>query len=486
LLIGCRGEVINNTFGLNYSCVENKNNKPQLSFGFIVGATSLAFVVSQLDVSIVNIALPQISKSFTADVSELQWIVDAYTIAFAVLMLSAGGMADLLGAKRLFQLGMLIFGIASVGCGFAWNAPSLIGFRVLQGIGAAIMIPSSLSILNQNFEHDKAKRGRAVAMWTAAGGVSIAAGPILGGLLMHISNWRMIFFVNIPLCLLGLLLSVKLNESEKHPDKGFDIPGQFTWMLTITTLIASIIEWHHLGFNNPWIFGGLIFSGVMLLLFLLIEKRAISPILPLDLFANSNFNVLVLMGMMLNGTYYGTVFVLSLYLQDVLHYSSLAAGMAFLPLTAGFIISNLISGKIMASHGTRLPVIIGLVIVTVGFAGLLIAHANTPYWQLFFPFITIPLGMGMAVPAMTTGILASVAKTRSGTASAVLNTTRQAAGATGVAVFGAMANGGAIAIVHAISMCSLISVAGFIIVGVLILKYLAPTEYDVQNAHPSE
>src|ERR1700743_2143966 len=256
-------------------------NQKALSFGFIVGTTSLAFVVSQLDVSIVNIALPQISKSFTADVSELQWIVDAYTIAFAVLMLSAGGMSDLLGSKRIFQLGLLVFGLASMGCGLSWSPFSLIGFRVLQGMGSAIMIPSSLSILNQSFSHEPTNRARAVALWTAAGGVSIAAGPILGGLLMHVSNWRMIFFVNIPLCLLGLLLSIKLNESEKHPDKGFDIPGQFTWMLTITALIAAIIEWHHLGFNNPWIFGGLIFSGVMLLLFLWIEKRAVAPILPL-------------------------------------------------------------------------------------------------------------------------------------------------------------------------------------------------------------
>jgi DHA2 family methylenomycin A resistance protein-like MFS transporter len=451
---------------------KHEGNKTTLPFTFIVGTTSLAFVVSQLDVSIVNIALPQISRSFSADISELQWIVDAYTIAFAVLMLSAGGMSDLLGSKRLFQFGLLVFGIASVGCGLSWNPFSLIGFRVLQGIGAAIMIPSSLSILNQSFAHHKTQRSRAVALWTAAGGVSIAAGPILGGLLMHISNWRMIFFVNIPLCLVGILLSIKLKESEKHPNKGFDIPGQLTWMLALTALIAAIIELHHLGFNNPLIYGGLIFSAIMLVLFLRIEKKAPSPILPLDLFKSPTFNVLVLLGIVLNGSYYGTVFVLSLYLQDVLHYSSLAAGMAFLPLTAGFIISNLISGKLMAKYGTRVPILVGLLIGTVGFAGLLIAHAGTPYWQLFIPFITIPLGMGLAVPAMTTGILATVTKTRSGTASAVLNTTRQAAGAMGVAVFGAMANGGAVAIVHAITISSIISAAGLLCVILLIRKYL--------------
>lgn len=441
------------------------------SFIFVVGTTAMAFVVSQLDVSIVNIALPQISRSFAADISQLQWIVDAYTIAFAVLMLSAGGMGDLLGARRLFQFGLLLFGIASTGCGLSWNPGSLIGFRVLQGIGAAAMIPSSLSILNQTFAHDNAKRGRAVAAWTAAGGLSIAAGPILGGLLLHISNWRMIFFVNIPLCLAGLLLSIKLLESEKHPNKGFDIPGQLTWMLSLTALIGAIIEWHHLGFNNPRIYGTLIFSTLAFLIFLLIERKAVAPILPLDLFKSAKFNTLMVLGSMLNYAYYGTVFVLSLYVQDVLHYPPLAAGMAFLPLTAGFIVSNLASGKLMAKYNTRVPVLIGLLLAIVGFTGLLIAKAETPYWQLLFPFLTIPLGMGLAIPALTTTILASVAKTRSGTASAVFNTSRQAAGAMGVAIFGAMANGGPMAIVSAIILSALISVGGLLVVGMLVLKY---------------
>ncbi|MEZ2335572.1 MFS transporter [Mucilaginibacter sp. RCC_168] len=441
-------------------------------FIFIVGTTSLAFVVSQLDVSIVNIALPQISTSFKADISALQWIVDAYTIAFAVLMLSAGGMSDLLGSKRLFQFGLLVFGIASAGCGFAWSPFSLIVFRVLQGVGAAAMIPSSLSILNQSFAHEATQRSKAVAWWTAAGGVSIAAGPILGGLLMHLSNWRMIFFVNVPICLIGILLSIKLTESEKHANKGFDIPGQFTWMLALTALIAAIIELHHLGFNNPVIYGALIFSAIMFIIFLQIERKARSPILPLDLFKSPVFNVLVLQGIVLNATYYGTVFVLSLYLQNVLNYPSLTAGLAFLPLTAGFIISNLISGKLMAKYGTRMPIITGLTIGAIGYAGLLIAHAHTPYWQLFIPFVIIPMGMGLAVPAMTTGILSTVAKTRSGTASAVLNTTRQAAGAMGVAVFGAMTNGGPRAIVHAITVSSIISAAGIFCILLLIYRYL--------------
>jgi len=449
-----------------------KENREALSFGFIVGTASLAFVVSQLDVSIVNIALPQISKSFSAGVSALQWIVDAYTIAFAVLMLSAGGMSDLLGSKRLFQLGLLVFGIASMGCGISWSPLSLIAFRVLQGMGSAIMIPSSLSILNQSFSHEPQNRARAVALWTAAGGVSIAAGPILGGILIHISNWRMIFFVNLPLCLIGIICSVRLTGNGRQTKRSFDLPGQFTWMLALTALIAAIIEWHHLGLKHPLIYGGLIFSFCMLGLFLWIEKKARSPILPLDLFKMSNFNFLVGLGMLLNGAYYGTIFVLSLYLQQVLHYTSLTAGMAFLPLTAGFIISNLISGRVIAKHGIRVPILTGVAIFVAGFIILLIAKAGTPYWQLLIPFITIPLGMGLAVPAMTTGILATVDKARSGIASAVLNTTRQAAGALGVAVFGAMANGGSSAIVHAITVSAIISAVSLLVYGMLIFKYL--------------
>jgi len=454
----------------------NTSKSKTLSFGLVVGATSLAFVVSQLDVSIVNIALPQISKSLHATISTLQWIIDAYTVAFAALMLSAGGMGDLLGSKRIFQIGFLVFGLASMGCGLSWSAASLIGFRGLQGIGAATMIPSSLAILNQAFSNDKPKRARAVALWTAAGSVSIAAGPILGGLLIHISSWRMIFFVNLPICLIGLLLSMKLKTSKRQLVRGFDIPGQLTWPLGLIALIAVIIEWHKLGIKDPLIYGGLIFSLVMFASFIRIEKKAHAPILPLGLFSSPSFNVLLLLGTIVNGTYYGTVFVLSLYLQNVLHYPALKAGLAFLPLTAGFIISNLASGRVMAKYGTRVPILIGLLIATIGFAGLLIAKTDTPYWQLFIPFLTIPIGMGLAVPAMTTGILASVDKSLSGTASAVLNTIRQAAGAMGVAIFGAMANGGPTAIVYAITTSSLISVGCWIGVAVLIFKYLKHIE----------
>jgi DHA2 family methylenomycin A resistance protein-like MFS transporter len=445
----------------------------KVNFGQVVTITSLAFVVAQLDVSIVNLALPQIAQSYHAGISTLQWVVDAYTLAFAVLMLSAGSLSDRLGALRLFQIGIVIFGIASTGCGLAGSSLSLIIFRVLQGIGAATMIPSSLSLLNQAFAHEPATRARAVGLWTAAGSAAMAAGPLIGGLLIHISNWRFIFYVNIPFCVAGFLLSFRLHQEEvAAARKKFDTYGQLLWMLAATLLIAAIIEWHQFGFQNPLIWGGLLLSLILFALFLRIEKRASHPILPLHLFHSARFNVLLLLGGVLNGTYYGSVFVLSLYLQNVLHYSSMTAGLAFVPLTVGFVITNLLSGRIITRFGIGASIVAGLIIFAAGFAGLFLAGENTPYWHLFFPFLIMPVGMGTAVPAMTTGILASVDKSLSGTASAVLNTIRQTSGAIGVAAFGALAAGGTAAILSAIPLIAGIAILLILATAMLTFKYV--------------
>ncbi|CAM3928459.1 MFS transporter, DHA2 family, methylenomycin A resistance protein [Pedobacter westerhofensis] len=442
------------------------------SFGWIVTVTSLAFVMAQLDVSIVNIAMPQIAQTYQITISTLQWVIDAYTLAFAVLMLSAGSLSDMLGAKRIFQIGIGIFCIASIGCGLAQSATMLICFRALQGLGAATMIPSSLAILNQSFAHDTAKRVRAVGLWTAAGSSAIAAGPIIGGLLIQVSSWRYIFYVNVPLCLAALIFSLRLKKDQAAGNRNFDIPGQVTWMLCITTIIWAIIEWPQLGANSPVILISIIFSLIMLCLFLLTESKVKFPMLPLHLFKSADFNVLLLLGGLLNGAYYGTIFILSLYLQNVLHYSSLNAGLAFLPLTVGFVISNVASGKIINKYGIRLPIMIGLVMFALGFAGLYLAGEHTQYWKLFLPFLTISMGMGLAVPSMINGILASVDKSLSGTASAALNTVRQSAGAIGVAIIGTIASGGNLRIIHAISVSATFTVIFTAITLILILKLL--------------
>lgn len=446
---------------------------PAPAYALTIVVTSLAFVVAQLDVSIVNIALPQIANTYKVDISVLQWIVDGYTLAFAVLMLSAGSLSDLFGAKRLFQIGMLIFGVASVACGLATSASFLIATRVFQGLGAATMIPSSLAILSHTFADTPSKRAKAIGLWTAAGSAAIAAGPIVGGILIKLSDWRFIFFINAPICLAGILLSFKLKKQNKPSQvKKFDLPGQIAWMFSITLLIAAVIEWSKLGFTHPLIYGSILLGAIFFIVFLAIENKVDHPMLPLNLFNSASFNVLLLLGAVLNGFYYGTVFILSLYLQDILHYPPLTAGLAFLPLTVGFVISNLLSGNIINRYGIRTPILIGLTLFAVGFSGLFIAGMHTSFWQLSVPFLLISLGMGLAVPAMTTGVLSSVEKTLSGTASAALNTARQAAGAIGVAVFGAIAAEGGVAILHTITVSIISAVACAFLIIFLSQKYI--------------
>lgn len=428
--------------------------------------------MAQLDVSIVNLALPQIAGAYAAGISTLQWVVDAYTLAFAVLMLSAGSVSDRLGSKRIFQLGMLVFGLASAGCAFAPDAVSLVIFRAIQGIGAAMMIPSSLALLNRHFSHQPEMRARAIGLWTAAGSAAMAAGPTIGGLLIELASWRFIFLINIPICLAGFLMSFRLeDERTKSGEDKFDWAGQLSWTLGITALIAAIIEGPKLGFSNPAVIAGLICSLTMFITFFLVEKKARQPVLPFHLFASGAFNALLLLGAVLNGSYYGSVFVLSLYLQKVLHYTSLGAGLAFIPLTAGFVLSNVASARIIARYGTWKPILFGLSLFALGFAGLFITGHATPYWQLFFPFLVISTGMGLAVPAMINGVLASVDKKLSGTASAVLTTSRQTAGAIGVAVFGAMAVGNSNAILHGIYKASAVSIVITITAIIIIYRH---------------
>lgn len=427
--------------------------------------------MAQLDVSIVNLALPQIAGAYAAGISTLQWVVDAYTLAFAVLMLSAGSVSDRLGSKRIFQLGMLVFGLASTGCAFAPDAVSLVIFRAIQGIGAAMMIPSSLALLNRNFSHQPEMRARAIGLWTAAGSAAMAAGPTIGGLLIELASWRFIFLINIPICLAGFLMSFRLeDERTRSGENKFDWVGQLSWTLGITTLIAAIIEGPKLGFSNPAVIAGLVCSLAMFITFFVVEKKASQPVLPFHLFASGTFNALLLLGAVLNGSYYGSVFVLSLYLQKVLHYTSLGAGLAFIPLTAGFVLSNVVSARIIARYGTWKPILFGLGLFVLGFAGLFIAGHTTPYWQLFFPFLVISTGMGLAVPAMINGVLASVNKKLSGTASAVLTTSRQTAGAIGVAAFGAMAAGNSSAILHGVYKASAVSIVITVIALIIIYR----------------
>ncbi|WP_144110379.1 MFS transporter [Paraburkholderia sp. BCC1886] len=436
--------------------------------GRLLATVSVGFVVTQLDVTIVNIALPEIGGDLQASVAGLQWVVDAYTLAFAVLMLSAGALGDRLGARRMYAAGIVLFALASLACGLAAQAAGLVAARAVQGIGAAAMLPNSLALLNQAYGHDPKLRARAVGLRTAAGAISIAAGPVVGGVLIAAFGWRSIFLVNLPICAAGLLATIQWvpRPDTARPDKaragtsrGLDIGGQALAIVTLTAFVAAVIEWRPLGVGHPFVAGSLALALIAGGAFVALESRVASPMLPLTLFRQRTFSAAVLFGICVNLTYYGMVFVLSLYLQRVRGYTPLQAGLAFLPLTGGFLLSNVVSGWVVGRFGVRVPMIVGALTAFAGYTALHFVDAATPLAVLLLPFLLIPSGMGLAVPAMTTAVLASADASRAGTASAVLNTARQAGGAVGVAAFGALASGVAAQLVTGMHVATAISAA---------------------------
>lgn len=449
----------------------------------VLATVSIAFVVTQLDVTIVNIALPSIASQLHAPVSVLQWIVDAYTLAFAVLMLSAGVLGDRFGARRLFAAGLALFAVASLVCGLAPNAGALVAARAIQGIGAAAMLPNSLALLNRTCRHDPHLRARAVGLWTASGSLSIAAGPVLGGILIATWGWRSIFLVNVPICLAGLVAAYRWIDGRDDPVQtsrtsvGIDLPGQLLAVVALTAFAGAVIEMRPLGLGHPLIVGALVGSVLAAVAFVAVEAHSRAPMMPLALLRDKTFSAAVAFGVCVNMAYYGTVFVLSLFLQRVRAETPLQAGLAFLPLTGGFLISNIASGWVVAHYGPRRPMTIGAVVGALGYALLHFTQADTPLVAMLVPFLLIPAGMGLAVPAMTTAVLASVEHKRAGTASALLNTARQAGGAVGVAAFGALASGAGPAAVVSGTRISAAVAAGLLCVGLLLASLVHPAAH---------
>jgi DHA2 family methylenomycin A resistance protein-like MFS transporter len=437
---------------------------PQTRAFAVTAAASFGFSLVQLDVTMINVALPSMASPLHADLSALQWFVDAYTLAFAVMLLSGGLLADRLGARRTYLAGLALFALASAACGVAPDAPLLVAARVLQGVAAAVMLPSSLALVNHATGHDTALRARSIGTWTAAGSIAIAAGPILGGLLLPLHGWRSIFLVNLPVCALAAWLTLRATERDANaiktglPARGIDVPGQVLAIFALGGLTAGMIQLRPLGAAHPFVLGSFALAVLSAVAFVQVESRSARPMLPLWIFRAPNFSAAVGYGIVVNMTYYGIVFVLSLYLQRVQGYSALRTGLAYLPLTAGFFAVNLFSGWLVGRIGSRRPMIFGALIDACGFALLLPLAAGSGYWQIAPAFALIPMGMGLGVPAMTTSVLSSVDKQWSGVAAATLNAARQAGGAIGVALFGALAGDGRDGVVHGLHGAASISI----------------------------
>jgi MFS transporter, DHA2 family, methylenomycin A resistance protein len=438
---------------------------------WVIVATSLGFVVVQLDVTVVNVALPRIATELHAGVEVLQWVVDAYALAFAVLLLSAGSLGDRFGSKRLFMFGFALFAVASIACGLAPTGAALIAGRAIQGVGAALLVPTSLALLNHAAGHDDKVRARSIGLWTAASGAAIAAGPLVGGLLLGTLGWRSIFLVNIPICAIGLVMAARVPDTVKHADaRRLDPRGQALAILALAGLIDAVIEARPLGATHPIVLVGGALAIVCGWGFVVAERRSHSPMVPPEMFRGAALTPLIAFGTIVNLTYYGIIFIISLYLQQLLGYSAIQAGVAYLPLTATFIVANLVSGWLTGRAGPRTPMVIGAIVGATGFALLLPLGATSRYSSMIVAFILIPGGMGLAVPAMTTATLAAVDRKWAGTVAALLNTARQAGGAIGVAIFGALVGRGREHIVGGLHASSITSSA--LLLGAAMLAWL--------------
>ena len=406
---------------------------------WITAAASFGFFVTQLDVTIVNVALDAIGHTFGASTAQLQWVVDAYVLALAAMLLSAGAIGDRVGSRRAFAAGLVLFGLTSAACGLASDPLALIAARAAQGAAGALLIPPSLALIAHAADGDARRRAAAVGWWTAAGGVSIAAGPVLGGLVVETVGWRWVFFVNLPVCLLGAVLTLAVAPATPaKPRVTLDLPGQALAVAAVSLLVGGLIEGGHRGWGGAPL-AALVAGLALALGFVLFERRAPHPAMPLNVFRQRPAWTALVVGSSLNFTYYGLIFVLGLYMLRALHWPPSKTGLAFLPLTATFIVSNLLSGGLVTRFGARMVTAGGLLIAACGYALTARLDAGSGLLEMLSGFALIPGGMGLAIPALTSGLLASVDRHDAGAASGALNACRQVGGAAGVAIFGALA-----------------------------------------------
>ncbi|WP_078970193.1 MFS transporter [Streptomyces natalensis] len=401
-------------------------------------AAVLGFFVITVDVSGVNVALPAVRGDIGGSMSGLQWVVDSYTLMFAALMLSAGALSDAVGARRAYGWGLGVFTLASLACGAAPTLGALTAARVVQGSAAAVMVPASLALIRQAFPEAGA-RARAIALWTVGGAVAMAAGPVLGGLLTTEWSWRAVFCLNAPAGLAGFLFLLRAGRSPRRR-AAFDLPGQLTAVLALAALTFAVIEGGHAGLTGTVVTaaGVAVVSGAG---FVAVEARRCAPMLPLELFRQRGVTVPVLAGFSLNAAFYGVVFVLSLFFQEQRGQSALSAGLMFVPMAAVTACANYLSPRAVSRFGPRSVVVVGLLVCALGCGGLLTVDTGTP--APVTALLMIPLGVGgsLAMPALTSLMLDSVAAERAGTAAALLNTSRQTGGALSIAVFGALLAG---------------------------------------------
>src|SRR5437764_8328113 len=380
---------------------DNTSSCSPLAKALALAAMSLGLGVVQLDITIVNTALSSIGISLGGSVAELQWVMTAYTIAFAAFILTAGALGDRVGAKRIFIGGFAIFTLASLACALAPSTMFLIAARSVQGLAAAILVPNSLTLLNHAYT-DPTARGRAVGFWAAGASVALTAGPFVGGALIALVGWRAIFLVNLPIGAAGLWLAWRYaEETPRLAQRAIDLPGQIAAIATLGTLAGALIEGGVLGWSHPLVIMGFVAAAVIGLLFVWREAYAQQPMLPLSLFRHRMFALPALVGLLFNMAFYGLIFVLSLYFQNVRGWSPFETGLAFVPMMGMVLPTNLVAASVSERLGAPQTIALASVITAAGCVALLPIASGTSYWAIGAQLAVLGGGLGLLVPPLT-------------------------------------------------------------------------------------
>jgi len=403
-----------------------------------LGAVAFSLFMVMLDNTIVNVALPSIGRGLHVGVSELEWVVNGYTLTFAVLMLTGGRLADLYGNRLVFETGLALFTLSSLTCGLAPNIGTLIAARSFQGAGAALMMPATLSIISTTFPAEE--RGTAIGIWAGVSGSALAIGPLLGGLLTEHVGWSWIFFVNVPVGVAAFAASFVLVPRGRRSEsgEGLDVTGLLTSGLGLLALTYALIEANSYGWSSWRIVALFASSAVLLATFVAAELGQRTPMLDLRLFGNRTFTGANIAALLVSLAMFGVFFFVSLYMQNILGWSPVHAGVVFLPWTVLVVLVAPLAGRVTDLIGPRWPIAVGMALLAVALTVFSRLEMRATFTDLLPGMIIGGIGAAAAMGPMTVAALSAVSPDRAGVASGVVNTSRQVGGTLGVAIMGAI------------------------------------------------